>query len=134
MPSTLLSRQAILTAKDLGYEDVAVPEWGGTVRIQQMNAEESTAFSTHLNTLTGEKLGMYLLLVFSARDEQGKLIFTAEDVPALKTKNLDVLNMLQHVALRINKMDAASKAVLKKDSGEGVIAAMPTPSPVASAT
>lgn len=34
---TILTKQAILTAQDLKTEDVAVPEWGGEVRVRTLN-------------------------------------------------------------------------------------------------
>ena len=115
MPQTLLSRSQILEAADLAHEDVEVPEWGGTVRIQQMSAEESTAFTDALRSMEGERNGMYLMLIHSARDLEGNLILSAEDLPALKKKNIDVLNRLQRIALRLNKMGAEGQAALKKD-------------------
>jgi len=125
MTQTLLSRSQILEAVDLDHEDVDCPEWGGPVRIQQMNAEESTAFTKAL--AEHPDCGMYLMTIHSARDTEGNLLFTIEDLPALKKKNIDVLNRLQLVALRLNKMGVAGREALKKDLSEAVTAASPTP-------
>lgn len=112
---TLLSAASIIAAKDIEEEIVEVPEWDGSVRLVQMNAEETTAFTRDLNTkpATGDD-GMYLMLIHSARDAEGQRIFTMEDLPALRKKSINALNRLQMIALRLNKMDATGRAALKK--------------------
>lgn len=116
MTQTLLSRSQVLEAVDLSSEDIEVPEWGGTIRLQQMNAEESSAFSKSLDehNARGGQNGMYLMLIHSARDLEGNLLFTEEDLPALKKKSIDVLNRLQRIALRLNKMGVVEELAIKK--------------------
>lgn len=136
MPSTLLSAAAIKAAK-LRYEDVEVPEWGGTVRIQQMSALESMEFSeeaAELKKKHNRSVGLYLMLVYSARDEQGQRIFTVDDIPVLMEKGIDVLNRLQMIALRLNRSGVEEKEVLKKDLSVAQIDATLTPSLSGSAT
>lgn len=130
MTQTLLSRSQILEAVDLDFEDVEVPEWGGPVRLQQMNAEESSRFTKRMreiNETTGDQNGMYLMLIHSARDLAGNLLFTEEDLPALKKKSIDVLNRLQRVALKLNKMGVVEELGLKKGLSVAATAATPTP-------
>ncbi len=115
MSQPLLSAASILAAKDLAEEIVAVPEWGGDVRLVEMNAHEATEFSDKLELIKGQKDGMYLMLIYSAKDADGNRLFKNEDIDALRAKSMDVLNRLQLLALRLNKMDAKSKAALKKD-------------------
>jgi len=119
MPQTLLSAAQILAAEDLSHEDHEVPEWGGTVRLQQMSAEESMAFTKELKEVNaaageGQNLGMFLMLVHSARYLDGKRIFTVADLPGLKRKSIDVLNRLQRITLKLNKMGFVEEVVLKK--------------------
>lgn len=128
MPQTLLNRDQILAAEDLAHELVEVPEWGGTIRIEQMGAGESAAFNDDLKSLDGSHNGMYLMLVYSARDDNHQRLFTIADVEALKLKNINVLNKLQHVALTLNKMDPVGKAAQKKDLSVAPTGATPTPS------
>jgi len=115
MTQTLLSAASILDAEDLSEETVDVPEWGGAVRLCQMTAEETREFTKHMSTIQGEEDGMFLMLVYSARDVERKMIFTVEDVARLRKKNINVLNRLQRIALRLNKMGDAGEAALKKD-------------------
>lgn len=126
MPQTLLSAVAILAAADLAHEDVEVSEWGGTIRIQQMSAEESSRFTDELTTLGGSRNGMYLMLIYSARDAEGNRLFTNEQIDEIKKKNINVLNRLQLVALNLNKMTPAGRDELKNVSGVAEIAATPT--------
>lgn len=114
MPQTLLTRDKIKNAKDLKHEDVDVPEWGGKIRLKQMNAGETNAFTAALATTKTKGAGMYLMLVYSARNEAGELIFTEEDLEWMVEKNIDILNILQRKALALNKMTPAGEAALKK--------------------
>lgn len=136
MSQSLLSREKIIAANDLKHEDVPVPEWGGTVRITQMDAGTSLEFNEAMRVSkeAGQKHGIFLMLVFSARNEQGERILTVEDLPALMGKSMNVLTRLQAVALRMNKMGEEGKAELKKDLAEMATGASSTDSPDVSAT
>ena len=135
MTQTLLSAAAIKAARDITHEIVEVPEWGGSVLLQQMNAAEATHFGTVMEKLKSvegysPRDGMYMMLIYSARESvDGPLIFTEEDLPELRLKSIDVLNRLQRIALRINKMDVEGQNDRKKALGEVVTAASPSPSP-----
>jgi len=131
MSQPLLSAAAIKAAVDRKEETVEVPEWGGSVRLVQMTAAESGEFSKELKTLAGEESGMFLMLVYSARNEQGERILTIEDVPALKEKNINVLIRLQRKALELNSWGREGLEKLKNDLGVARIDATPSPSPVA---
>lgn len=131
MSQPLLSAAAIKAAPDRKEEIVEVPEWGGYVRLVQMTAAESGAFRKELQTLEGDESGMFLMLVYSARNEQNDRIFTVEDVPALKEKNINVLIKLQKKALEINAWGREQLDALKKDLSVAETVATPSPSPVA---
>lgn len=115
MSQPLLSAAQILSAADLKEETVEVPEWGGPVRLVQMNADESTEFTSKMETIEGSRTGMYLMIIYSARDTEGNRILKEEDLDALKKKSMSVLNRLQLVALRLNGMGVQGEAALKKD-------------------
>jgi hypothetical protein len=44
MSGSYLTRDAILQAPDLQGEDVAVPEWGGTVRVRGLSGAQRDAY------------------------------------------------------------------------------------------
>lgn len=111
---TLLTAAAVLDAADLIVEEVEVPEWPnpgttepGIIRLKQMDAERSAAFTKEVNEHGDD--GMFIILAFSAVDEQDNLIFTIDDIARLRKKNFRVLSRLQDICLRINKMRPADE-------------------------
>ena len=90
---TLLTKDQILNASDIGHEDIDVPEWGGTIRIAAMCAAERDAFEAGMLDNKG-KSDKNRLLNFRARfiascivDEDGKRLFSAGDVVQLGKKS-----------------------------------------------
>jgi len=132
----------ILSANDIFDNDLdlevieeLVPEWKGKdgepgiVRLRQMNAEDSTAFTEEMEKPENKQEGMFIILVWSAVDAENKPLFTHEDIARLKKKNMRVLNRLQMAALRLNSMIPKKKEEIKNDSGEEAIAGSRTDSP-----
>lgn len=115
MSQPLLSASAIFGAVDLKEEIVDVPEWGGSIRLVQMTAAESMQLTRDMDTKEGADAGIFLMLVYSARNENGERVFTNDDIDRLRHKNFNVLDKLQRVALRLNKKDEPAKEALKKD-------------------
>lgn len=128
MSQPLLSASQIIDAEDLAFEDVPVPEWGGTVRISEMNAADAVALSndTRDSSTVGED-AIIMILIYACKDADGNRLFTKDDLLKLRKKNFDVLNRLNRVAMRLNKMDSASQAALKNASGVAPVGATPTP-------
>ncbi|HUW56560.1 MAG TPA: hypothetical protein VMZ92_07985 [Planctomycetota bacterium] len=131
MTATFLSAAEIFAAEDLKVIEEPVPEWPnpdgtpGVIRLRQMTAEESIQMTRELEGARDE--GMFIILVHSAVDAEGKRIFplpafddpTYKDVLAghvtqLKKKSMRALNRLQRVCLELNSMTPESKAALKK--------------------
>ena len=50
----LLNKEQILNADDLTFEDVEVPEWGGTVRIRCLESTERDEFEQSLLDAKGK--------------------------------------------------------------------------------
>jgi hypothetical protein len=106
-----LNKDQILSAKDWTSELVAVPEWGGDVHIRAMSGAARDAFQSAINGQERE-LGKFeaSLLAMTLADENGELLFTQEEVEALRAKSAAVLDKLADAAMRINGM--------RKDSQE----------------
>jgi hypothetical protein len=115
MSQPLLSASQIFDAVDLKEDVVDVTEWGGKIRLVQLTAAESMQLTRDMDTKENVGNGMYLMLVYSARNEQNERLFTLDDVEKLKLKNFNVLNMLQNRALRLNAMTVPEREALKKD-------------------
>jgi hypothetical protein len=131
--SEVLSGSQILEAKDLTIEDVSVPEWPGSdgepgiIKIHQLSAEGIMVFQNEMTKPENKTLGMFVILVFTAmsgdgtplfplpEDEAERALVLAGYIASLKKKNMNVLNRLQRVALRVNSMLPEKTAALKKD-------------------
>jgi hypothetical protein len=130
MSQQLLSRERVLQAVDLKFEDVEVPEWPnedgtpGVIRLWQLAADESLKLTEAMTTQTRVKDGIYIVLIFCARDETGTVpVFTMDDIDALRRKPFAVLERLQRIALNLQGMH---RATLKNVSGEAASVASPT--------
>ncbi len=110
-----LSADQILATDDRKYAEVEVPEWGGTVRLATMTAQQRDQYEYALANRKEDDTqapSMRATLVAAcAVDENGALLFTAQQVEALSAKNASALNRLWHKCLEINlmrKQDAAA--------------------------
>ena len=109
-PLRLLSAADILRAQDITTEDVAVPEWGGTVRVKALSAGERDAFEASLLEGKGKQQKTNLANVrakFVARvlvNEQGVRLFTDADVQQLGRKSAAALERVFDVGRRLSGM------------------------------
>lgn len=120
----LLSKAAILAAVDLKTEDVAVPAWGGTVRIRTMTGQERDEFRAAIAATEGEAgvpIGKFsaALLVAACVDESGARLFTAGDMAALQAKAAASLDAPAAVAMRLNGLGAGAVEAAEKNSVSG---------------
>lgn len=104
----LLSRDQILKAQDLQFEEVDCPEWGGKVRICGLTASARAAFLERTLKLKSEAnpdavdTTIEILLVsLSAVDAKGKPLFTPEDLVELGRKKADPISRCAAVAMRL---------------------------------
>ncbi|MGC5009746.1 hypothetical protein ACLQ2R_03170 [Streptosporangium sp. DT93] len=91
-----LTRDQILDISDRRVEPVAVPEWGGTVRVRSLTGRERDKFEASLldkqgnarRTLDARAKLAQLCIV----DERGQLLFGEDDIRALSNKSAAALN------------------------------------------
>lgn len=104
----LLSREQILQAEDLVYEDVEVPEWGGTVRVRGLTGAERDQFEASIVSLNGRQSKVDTrnvrakLAALTIIDEDGKRLFTDQDVQQLGLKSAAALDRVFDVAQRLS--------------------------------
>jgi hypothetical protein len=116
-----LARDAILAAQDLKNEKVEVPEWGGYVFVRCMTGTERDAFENEAYVVKGKNVEINpenfraRLLVKVLADEQGKRIFTDEDLISLGAKSARILDRLFAVATRINGLSREDVKDLTKN-------------------
>lgn len=104
---TYLSRESILDADDLSYDDVDVPEWGGTVRVRALTGAERDRFEA---SIAGGKKPSYdnfrsKLVVASVVDADGERLFTQADVQLLGKKSAAALNRVFEAAQRLSGLN-----------------------------
>lgn len=113
---SLLTRDQILAADDLKHEDVDVPEWGGSVRVQELTAGQrdqvetaSVAIAKNASGKLAPEFDKSVLESFRARlaaysivDELGQRLFTDADMIALGKKSTAAMQRVFNVAMRIS--------------------------------
>ncbi len=104
-----LNKEAILAAVDRKFVDVEVAEWGGSVRLGSMNAEERLEYEEIIQANgTNRNHSMGAMLVRSIRDESGERLFTDEDIAALSRKDPRILLDLYKRAADLNVLSEKS--------------------------
>lgn len=113
----MLSREQILAAADIRFEDVGVPEWGGTVRVKMMSGLERNRMETMLRDrrLDPDSADMRAIMVAMAVvDDAGALLFTPADIEALGRKSWVALERVAEAVARVNALtDATVEAIAK---------------------
>ncbi len=101
----LLTREAILSADDLGFELVDVPEWGGKVRIRALSGVERDRFEAEISG-NGKRLKLdnvrAKLVATCAVDAEGGPLFSKADVTALGRKSAAGLNRVFESAQKLS--------------------------------
>lgn len=106
--SRLLTRQEILSIRDIRTETVFVPEWGGAVRIKAMTGKERDAWETALFQIDGKDVKMNKenlrakLVALTVVDEAGQRLFTEADVEALGSKSAAALDRIYQASQKLS--------------------------------
>lgn len=107
-----LSADQILGADDLKYEDVAVPEWGGTVRVRELPGTERDKFEAHFIGKDGASVRAEGMEGFRSRlaaaaivDGSGKPLFrSVAETKRLGEKSAAALTRVCDAAVRLSKL------------------------------
>ncbi|HOX22843.1 MAG TPA: hypothetical protein PLL10_05215, partial [Elusimicrobiales bacterium] len=100
----LLNKEQIKSVSDLETQDIEVPEWGGVVRLKSLTGAERDRFEASMvqgqgrNTTVNMQNLRAKLVAQSAIGEDGKPLFTEEDVKWLGEKSAKALNRLFNAA------------------------------------
>jgi hypothetical protein len=108
----LLTRDQIRAATDVTFEEVSVPEWGGSVRVKALSGAERDAYEASLTQQKGKKVRMNMqnvrarLARLACVDEAGQPIFQPSDEHWLGQKSAAALDRVFDVAMRLAGMRA----------------------------
>jgi hypothetical protein len=119
-----LTRQAILAASDLTSEEVAVPEWGGTVTVRTLTGTERNAFAASLVGPDGKvdaRRYNHRLVAASMVDETGAPLFALDEVDMLAAKSGPALERVFAVAERLNGASQQAVEAAEKNSSAAPI-------------
>jgi len=104
----LLNKEQIKTVADIKTQDVEVPEWCGTVRLKSLTGAERDRFEAGVVQGQGRNATVNLqnlrakLVAQSAVGEDGKPLFTEEDIKWLGEKSAKALNRLFNAAQELS--------------------------------
>lgn len=119
----LLNRAAFFEAEDAKYEDVPVPQLGGSVRIRVLSGTARDAFNEYIRSDDGGKKPASAtgaaLLVATCIDESGEPMFTMDDIDDIREKSAAALDVMAAAAMRINGMGTAAVSNAVKNSASG---------------
>ncbi len=121
----LLTAKQILEADDIKTERLAVPEWGGDVLVKALTGAERDAFEEEIIQIKGKKTTMNRqnfrarFVAASLVDEDGKKLFTPDQIKALGQKSAAALQRVFDLAADLSGLSDEDEDELIKNS-EGV--------------
>ena len=118
MTLPIATRDAILSANDLKTQDVDVPEWGVSVRVSTLTGTARDALSKAMVGADGQiDSSQYRERMVAACvvGEDGKPLFSADDVGILGTKSAIALQRVFTVAESLNAISAQAVETAEKN-------------------
>lgn len=116
-----LNRDAILSAVDIHPQPLEMPEWGGTVFIRPLTAEERVLFTGDLEALeqSDDKLKQLkqvtLFVVRVLCDADGKRLFADGDADQFNNKSFDSLQKIMAAGMTFNGIAPGALEDTKKN-------------------
>lgn len=112
----LLNREQFLAAKTKKFEDVELPELGGSVRIKSMSIKQQLEFENLMTTQKNDNDIIFSLIVLSCVDQDLKPLFTHEDVEEIKDHSADSVMTLFQAILDLNGINTTDMDQRAKNS------------------
>jgi hypothetical protein len=103
-----LTAAEILAADDITFEEVEVPEWGAIVRVRSLTGVDRDRLEAEMIQQRGKNQIVNFvnfrakLIVASAVDEEGSLLFSQQQILPLGNKNAQALSRVFTVASRLS--------------------------------
>lgn len=123
----LLTKEQILKADRKKSIDVPVKEWGGDVRLQEMAASDRDQWENESYVLNAEgtaakfnpKHARARLVVRCLVDENGKRMFSDDEVAAIGSLSASSVQRLFNAARKLNAISTEDIKELEKNSDAG---------------
>ena len=112
----LIDKAGILAAQDIHTEDVAVPEWGGSVRVRELSAADLVGFWDACRDADGKLVPDRVqpaLLLRAVVGDDGAPLFTAADVDDLMRKSARNIGLLFEAAQKVNGIGQDAEVIAK---------------------
>lgn len=118
----LLSRDDILSVRDLTFAVVPVPEWGGEVRLRTLSGKERDHFEQSLVKTKGNKqVSNYdnaraRLVALCMVDDSGRRLFNStKEIEMLGDKSVAALQVVYNKCMEMNKLTEQEVEELTED-------------------
>lgn len=117
----ILTRDQIIAVQDLETEEVAVPQWGGSVLVRSLTARErgqllSSIVDQRANGRTVKLAEVQVrTCAMAIVDAQGNRMFGEEDVSKLGRKSSGALQIVFEVAQRLSGLSDEQVVELTED-------------------
>ena len=111
-----LSRDEILEVEDIERADVECPEWGGTVLVRGLTAQQYIGMGFDLrgegDTINAEKAKemMPMIVSMGVIDEDGERLFTEGDVKKLAHKSFGPIERISSKILELSGLSTEEEA------------------------
>lgn len=115
----MISRQAILDAKDLATATVHVDEWGDDVTVRMMTGTERHTLYAKANESGKFNLGMFtaMLATLTMVDADGARLFADDEVAIVAGKSASALQKVFEASAELNKLNTGAVDAATKNSG-----------------
>lgn len=119
-----LTREMILAASTLKRDTVTVPEWGGTIVVQEWSGAQRDAWEASLLRSSTDAGSRYSnlrarMVAVSVINEDGSPVFTESDVEALGRLSASALERVAAVVQRLNGLAEGTQDASIKNSEPG---------------
>ena len=112
----LLNKAQIFACEDTVTKIVAMPEWGGDVKIRAMTIGDQIEFE-RLNKKSKDPSSIVCnTLLFCCIDEAGNRLFNEDDIKVLEKKSFRAVEKLFRACLDLNSLNADSLEKEAKNS------------------
>jgi len=123
----LLTKDQILKSDRKKSVDVDVKEWGGTVRLQELSASDRDLWENESFVLNAEGTGAKFnpkhararLVVRCLVDDQGRRMFSDDEVAAIGSLSASTIQKLFNAARKLNAISDGDIKELEGNSGAG---------------